>query len=184
MKENTIIADLIREISESGTYEIFQGTVHSIDRKLSTIDVEIDTDVIVFGVRLNVIVDAQTGLILTPKKGSPVLIARIEMGQDYQLIACTELDALKMRIGSKLIEMDADKVFFNEGKLGGLVLLNPLKAELQKIANNQTLLRTALTQLGATLEPLVPGTTALLQGILSGMTPLDLTKLENKNVRQ
>lgn len=182
MKESKIIADLIKEISEAGAYEIAQGIVKAVHKGVC--DVEIDEGVTIHNVVLNVISDTEMGVILTPKIGSPVLIARIEMGQDYQLLQCTELDKVHIRVGAILLDIDRDKIFFNEGKLKGMVLLDPLKIELAKIDKNITFIKSALTQLGTTLEPLVPGTTLLLQGILSGIVPVDTSKLENTKVRQ
>lgn len=182
MKNSKILADLIRDISETGTYEIAQGIVSNVGKL--TCDVEVDKGVIIYGVRLNVVTTSDMGVVFTPKVGSPVIIARIELGQDYQVLHCTELDKIQLRVGSLLFEIDRDKIFMNEGKQGGLVLINPLKAELNKVNANVNIIRTAFTQLGATLEALVPGTTALLEGILSGLVSIDVSQLENTKIRQ
>lgn len=182
MKDESTIAQLIREVARTGTYEIHQGKVVAADA--DSCDVEVDEGVVQPGVRLNVVTDVEYGVILTPKIGSQAIIARIEMGQEYQLLSCSELDKVKIRVGSLLFEMDRDKIFFNEGKQKGMVLLTPLKTELEKIDKNINFVKSALTQLGTTLEPLVPGTNLLLEGILSGIVPVDTSALENTKIRQ
>ena len=182
MKESKIVADLLRDIVNADTYEIVQGIVKEVGNL--TCNVEIDEGIVIYNVRLNVITTSDMGVVFTPKVGSPILIARIELGQDYQVLQCTELDKIQLRVGGLLFEIDRDKIFMNEGKQGGLVLINPLKAELTKINNNVNLIKTALTQLGGTLEALVPGTSAMLQGILSGIVSVDVSNLENSKIRQ
>jgi hypothetical protein len=183
MKNARKIRELIRSIAQAESYEIHQGFVRAVSGDLC--NVEIDDGVTVYDVRLNVIPEMEFGILLTPEIDSPCVIARVENGQDFQLLQCAKLKKLRIRVGSLLFEMDEEKIFFNEGNQGGMVLLNPLVAEMNKLQTNQNLLRTAISQIAAGLNPSVlPGISATVEATLANVQPLNTTTLENTKVRQ
>lgn len=183
MKREQQIADLIREIAQSGAYEIHQGFVQEVSSD-GTCVVEIDTDVSVSGVRLNVLPNMDYGIELRPKKGSACVIGRIENGTNYQLIQCAELDAYRLRIGNMLLEINGQDAKWNEGKQGGMVLLNPLITELKKIDTNLTILRQATSAVAQAVNAQAPGTGAAFELAVSTMQAVNTTQLENQKLKQ
>ncbi len=182
MKDNLKIKDFIRTIAGSEP-EIIQGIVNQVHSN-GTFDIEADEGVIAFGIRTNVVMGVDAGIQLTPEVNSPVIVARIEGGNQWQLVQSTKLKAIRIRIGAILFEMNPDQIKMNEGKQGGIVLAAQLKRELKRQKANENVLKGAITQLAASIEALVPGTSALIQTQLSSITAYQLDDVENPKIAQ
>ncbi len=112
------ISQGIKELSGFGKFEIEQGEVVKVDVARNTIDVETDKDVVRFDVSLRVLHNKDTGLILVPKKGSSVVIAQIEGGQDYCLLQASELDKEIIKGGKFKVENNGEDL---KGLIGELI---------------------------------------------------------------
>jgi hypothetical protein len=65
-----------------------------------------ETDLLYYDVRLRPVIDGNEGVTLFPKKDSWCLAARIEGTEEWMVIACTEIDKWRLKIGDTLIEQD------------------------------------------------------------------------------
>jgi hypothetical protein len=182
MKSEAKIREYIRAIAGTDQYEIHQGFISEV--RADSVDVEVDDGVIVHDVRINVLPGADFGIRPVPEMGSACIIARIEKGQNYQLMHCEKLESYSIRVGSLLFQIDKEKIFFNEGKQGGMVLLNPLIAELKKIDANITILKTATSALAQAVNAIAPGTGPAFTLATAAMQPLITSTLENIKVKQ
>jgi hypothetical protein len=182
MKEYKIIGELIKEIAETARVEVMQGTVSRIGTN-GTIDVELDANVVVSAVRLSVIVGEQD-YIVEPALNSPVIICSVDGGQDYQVLHAARVNRFYLRTGNQLMELTANGLVINEGKLGGLPKIAVLKSELTKLNNNITLLRQACSAMATTLNTLAPGISAAFEAAVAGIQPVDVSQLENTKVKQ
>lgn len=182
-KDLMLIRQYLREICDADVHEIFQGTVTTVNSN-GTIDVLVDDEVVMPGIRLRVVTGTTTGIVATPATGANVVYASIERGQDYQLISASEISRLYIRAGNTILDVTGDSVVINEGKLGGLAVIAELKAQMTLLETNNTLLRTACSVLANALNALAPGVGPAFDAAVANTQPLDLTKLENKKVKQ
>ncbi|MBX7204143.1 MAG: hypothetical protein K1X81_01850 [Bacteroidia bacterium] len=112
-----------------------------------------------------------------PKQGTKALIGLIE-NQDAAtfLIECEEVE--EMLINSL-------QITFNDGNNKGLVKVDPLKTELQKLNTNNTILKNAAAAAITTLSGLLDGgaTATTFNTAVAGMQTQNLTQLENDKVK-
>lgn len=116
-KDDKKIHAAVRELARTGTYEIYHGKVKAADQEKATIDVEIDQDVVITGVRLRAVVTDKTGLWVLPKVNSHVIVSQIEGGVEYNLVRASELDKVFIKIGDHTLEISAAGFKFNQDKL-------------------------------------------------------------------
>ncbi len=84
------------------------ATVQSIDAIGSTcVLYDEETELEYHDVRLRPVVNDQESLTIFPKKGSWVLATRIENTDEWMVLACSEADKWRLKIGETLMEQDA-----------------------------------------------------------------------------
>lgn len=83
------------------------GTVKSVDDDAMTCSMEVDEG-IEFEVRLRPVLDGTESITLFPKVGSMALAIRIEADEDWYLLHAGEVDKWQLKIGTTIIEQDAD----------------------------------------------------------------------------
>jgi hypothetical protein len=66
-----------------------------------------ETSLMYYDVRLRPVINGLEGLIVFPKKKSWCLAARIEDTEEWMVVACTEIDKWRLKIGDTLIEQNA-----------------------------------------------------------------------------
>ncbi len=182
MKELEEIRRLLREITDAGKAQVIQGIVRETGK--DTFSVEVDEGVVISEVMSNVVVGADSGVILTPEVGSPVVIVSVDGGNRYQLLQATQLRAVRVRVGNSTMDVNSARVIFHEGKQGGAVLVDPLRSELHKIDANTEVVRGLFQLIGSILDGIAPGTSAAINSALSGMVKGDTSKLENDKLQQ
>jgi len=182
-KQTEQIRKLLREICEADAHEVYQGIVDAVNTD-GTVDVRVAGDVVVPGVRLRIVSGTDTGIVITPKLGSAIVFAAIERGQDYQMVHASEIDRVYIRTGNTIMDIRQEGVIVNEGKLGGVAVIAQLKAQLNVLQANNTLLRAACSAMFTTLNALAPGISSAFEAAVAATQPLNLTNLENTKLKQ
>lgn len=178
---------LVEAIKKAGktTATLVTGKVIAVDTELYTCDIEPTADAAdIFDVRLRaaIINDNEDGLILVPKIGSEVVVAKINTSQ-FIMIASTELELLKIQIGVQKMVLDKNGFVFNDGNLEGMVKINELVDKLNKIENKvNSLINHYNTHNHA--HPQGPTTGLLVQFSGGGLTLTQKIDLENIKIKQ
>lgn len=132
-KNRKRIKEAIREYAGAGRFEVFTGKVSAVDEGATTCEVDIEEELTIFDVRLRAVITDDTGVWVLPKVGSFVQIAQIEGGTDFVLLRASEVDKVFVKIGDKTLEITTDGFVFNGGNNDGLVKVNELVDQLNKI---------------------------------------------------
>lgn len=130
------LIDGIREIAGFGKFHMFTGKAESVDETKLSMGVDIDGDgLIIPNVRLRAIMTDNTkGWWVIPKIGTKVTIGLLEGGTDYVLINASEIDKFFIKIGDMVFQMDSTGIVMNGGNNGGLVKVDELKTQLDKLS--------------------------------------------------
>lgn len=177
------IRTYLREITDADRYEVYQGSVAAINGD-GSIDVEIDSGLVMPGVRLRVVSGTDRGIVITPSVGAQVVFTAIEGGSDHQLISASEIDRLYLRTGAVTMDVRTEGVIINEGNLGGLPKIAELKQELARLETNHVQLLNAVKVMAATLNGLSPGISAAFEAAVAGQQAQNLANLENTKLKQ
>ena len=113
--------DIRRSLAESlkGKPLTVLAEVKSVDQTARTCDID-DDGVIMYGVRLQCIINGNTGIVIYPKTGCQVLCARIEESDYYSVVHASEIDKLEIKIQDKSLALDSNGFVFNEGTIGAV----------------------------------------------------------------
>lgn len=122
-------------IKQSLPVQVCIGTVETVDVEKQTCTVLREDAPKLFGVRLNAVVSEYADrLILKPKEGSLVLCSLIENDvNEAYLLACSKLEEISLNIGEQSLLINKDGFIFNTGELGGLIKIEELKTQLEKL---------------------------------------------------
>ncbi|MFA9212474.1 MAG: hypothetical protein ACEQSR_01320 [Candidatus Methylacidiphilales bacterium] len=90
------------------------------------------------------------------------------------LIEATEVDKYYL---------NAVEIVFNDGENGGVVKVNPLKTELEKLNSNMEILIEATKAIATVANALTPGTSVAFETAVGFMESQDLSDLENEEVK-
>ena len=120
------IAENIRKLAGTGTFDTFVCTVKSIENATCTV-VRVLDDLEIPGVRLNCHSTKDSGIVITPKKDSYVLVTSID-GLSFFVSQCSEVEKIT-------IDCNGD-IIINGGNNDGIIkikeLTNKLNALVQK----------------------------------------------------
>lgn len=141
-KNRQTIREAIQDIGKADKVEVFSGEVESVDEAEATIDVRINEDIIVYGVRLRCVIDTTDGMYIVPAIDSHVVFAQIDGGQDYQLIQASVIDKVMITIEGTTVVIDKDGIVFNEGTNDGLVNVVDLVTKLNNLENKVNIIAT------------------------------------------
>jgi hypothetical protein len=131
------------------------------------------------------------GVYALPKVGSYVLAEPIgKQSAAYYVSAYSEVDKVLIIIGDTQIEMeapriaiDSDKVSFNQGTNGGLVLVSPLVNKLNSLTQKVNELETLLaTHVHTSAAPGTPTTPPVPVIVPSPIAPAAVSELSNPNI--
>ena len=116
------------------------------DVKETTCTVERDGAPTIDDVRLNAIDDnLETFLTVYPAEGSNVIVAILEnLVTEAVVIRCSEVDKIGLKIGAITLVIDKDGIVMNGGSLGGLIKIEELKTQLDKITDRIDAVITAI----------------------------------------
>ena len=115
--------------------QVFIGQVESVDIDTQTCTVVREGAPKLFDVRLNATIAEYTDrLILKPKLNSSVLLAIIENDvNEAFLLACSEIEEISLNIEEQSLLINKEGFVFNEGNWGGLIKIEELKTQLEKL---------------------------------------------------
>ena len=128
---------LIEAITRKGQAPLLVtvGKVSNIDENKRICDIAIDDDLTLNNCRLNAIVDSYDNrLLVVPKENS--MVAFIAIGgklTEPLVIAYSEIDKVLLTIGESDILIEDGKIEMNGGNLGGLIKLQQLESNLDKL---------------------------------------------------
>lgn len=111
------------------------GKVSNIDEDKRICDITIDDDLTLNNCRLNAIIDSYSNkLLVVPKDNS--MVAFIAIGgklTEPLVIAYSEIEKILLTIGESDILIEDGKIEMNGGNLGGLIKLQQLESNLNKL---------------------------------------------------
>ena len=139
MSKHTVVnfQRLIEAITRKGQAPLLVtvGKVSNIDENKRICDIAIDDDLTLNNCRLNAIVDSYDNrLLVVPKDNS--MVAFIAIGgklTEPLVIAYSEIDKVLLTIGESDILIEDGKIEMNGGDLGGLIKLQQLESNLDKL---------------------------------------------------
>lgn len=181
-------------------------TVTAVNTTARTIDCEpLDESAPILNVNLQANQDSTHGLCLFPKVGSYVLVGFANNGQSAYLCLADEVesltinmgstpvelslseDAATLKVGNSKVEITANKIQFNGGQKGGLVLPAELTQKLNALENDINTLKRIF---GAWNPVLNDGGTALKAAVtterwhINTIQPTQQSELENPDIKQ
>lgn len=175
----------LRKVFDTG-YEIIDGTVVSVNEDKRTADIRIgdeDDAVILPGVTLRAVSNGQKdGILCVPAVGSYVVFAKICGESDYVLIKTSELDKLVIDVAVK-VELNAPETVFNGGLNEGIIVINKLQAEIEKLNLSLEILKNATHAAIVPIDTIVSGTSGIFQTATSFMQSADLSNVTNDKVK-
>lgn len=161
------------------------GTVETVDVEKQTCTVLREDAPKLFGVRLNAVVSEYTDrLILKPKEGSLVLCSLIENDvNEAYLMACSELEEISINIGEQSLLINKDGFVFNTGELGGLIKIEELKSQLEKLTARVDTIFDGLSKLAP--DPPQAGSASVTNGLkaITSPTKEDFENIEDVKVK-
>ena len=128
---------LIEAIARKGQapFLVTVGKVSNIDEDKRICDITIDDDLTLNNCRLNAIIDSYSNkLLIVPKDNS--MVAFIAIGgklTEPLVIAYSEIEKILLTIGESDILIEDGKIEMNGGNLGGLIKLQQLESNLNKL---------------------------------------------------
>lgn len=119
------------------------GTVKEVDAKEGTCTVERDGAPELNEVRLNAVIDERVKdcFRVIPSVGSYVLVMLLGDATEGLVVATSKIDRVTMRTGDVTVDVSAEGVTFNGGKLGGLIDIAKLTEKVNELVdtfNNHT----------------------------------------------
>ena len=99
--------------------ETILAEVKSVDTTARTCDIDND-GVLMYAIRLQSVVQGNTGLVLYPAVGAQVVCCRIEDTEQYMVLHASDIDRAQLTIGDKSVKMDKNGFTFNDGMVGAV----------------------------------------------------------------
>jgi hypothetical protein len=163
----------------------FTATVLQVQENDFTCTIQSGEDVPAIA-RLKAVLETENteGFVLIPAQNSEVIVTEINIGE-YAVTGYSVIDKILLKTGDMKLQMDKNGIVLNDGTFGGLIKIEELKSELDKI--NQ-ILQAILTVLQGTpvTEPGNGSPSALQQALnsaLAGKTLPTYTNIENNKVK-
>ena len=106
--------------------------VDSVDEvnQLCTLD---DDDLLIYEVRLRALITGNENIIIVPKVGSYVLALRLENTEEWMVLACDQIDKIKVVVGNSSFEMDGETFLFKNDVDTLKDLMNDLLQAIQEM---------------------------------------------------
>jgi hypothetical protein len=145
--------------------QIISGTASNVGE--TTCDMEREDAPTIYGVRLNAIDDnLESFVTIYPQEGSFILAGIVEnLKTEAVVLRCSEVEKVKLKIGTQNLLINKEGFVFNDGENGGLVKINDLVSWMSKVYSDLQTLKTQLfsyavagngAPLGLTFNPTTP----------------------------
>lgn len=139
-----MLLQTVTHVSSSGRgCRVMIGTVKEVDEDEYTCVIEREGEPELHGVRLNAVIDKEVEdcFRVIPAKGSYVLVLSMGEATEGVIIATSKIDKVTIRTGDVTMNVSADGVVMNGGKLGGMIDIAKLTDKVNELAdtfNNHT----------------------------------------------
>lgn len=166
---------------------LIEGIVTEIDKDNKTCDVQpLIGEAPYQDVRLLPLSGSgSVGFLIYPKKDSNVVLIKKD-ATEFFLLSCQEIESIELFVGNEFkLEVTNDGNWsFNDGKNGGLIIIDKLKQEVDK---NSAILKKLMTVLATPVNEPGNGAPSVLQqglnGALKGSQTADLSKITNDKIK-
>lgn len=169
------------------------GKAVKIDANKGVCDVELSKDVYLHNVKLKAVESgAGVGQIVEPKTDSYVVAAMIDgLEASWTLIQYTEIENWAVFCEKAKIELfnsnGGDEVHLNGKSKGGLVILQKLEANLNKLKDRldavETAVKAGLSGVGASPSASGAAGQTAFEGAMSAAQPVNFENMENDKVK-
>ena len=126
----------IKQVGQTKTIPtVSVGIAKNINGENRTCDIQLNDALTLFNCRLNAIIgNYENNILILPKEGSFVAYALLDdRNTEVLVIGYTEIDKINIKIGDTTIDISNDKIELNGGLLGGLIKIEELKSQLDKM---------------------------------------------------
>lgn len=157
------------------------GKVLSVDTEGKTMQVEpLDSQEPELTARLNGSFGNEQYVV--PKTNSIVLVGMINNHEGI-LLGASEIDSFRMAIDNKSIELSNESLVFNGGSKGGLIEINKLSREIEKLNSNFEMLAQAISIAPVALGD---GGSSFKSALVAALQfqKADVSSTENEEVKQ
>jgi hypothetical protein len=148
MSTERVNSALRKLVKRQQTVPVISGTVTAVNGMLCDVQPS-DGGAVIFDVRMKVASnEGDAGCYAVPMVGSRVLLVMLEGNVNaWALLQVETIDrwVLKLDTGAELVASQGGEVAINGDQYGGLVKVNELRTELQKVNTFLTALRTAIS---------------------------------------
>lgn len=147
------IQNALRQLIQPDNYVAMICKVDTVDKTARTIDCSpIDESAPMLGVNLQANQNSDFGICVFPEIGSFVVVGFIADGKSGVVLLTDKIESVEIVIRGSSLFIDAnsvcctsDKISFNGGKLGGLVIADKLSKRLNLIENDINSLKEILS---------------------------------------
>lgn len=173
MSKERECANLLKAIMGKIPQNCFVAQVQKVDGATCTV-VRQGDNLKIAGVRLNELSDESVGMVIKPKADSFVLVARID-DFNYYVSLYSEIDS---------VDIQCDKITINGGDNGGLINIEELKKQLDKMSKRIDTIINALENSPTTAQDGGAGYKAGIVTALSSITDKeDFTNMEDDKIK-
>lgn len=173
MSKERECADSIRKIMGKMPKYSFIAQVVEVNEATCKV-VRLGDNLFINNVRLNELSDSKTGLVVSPKLDSCVVVAAID-DFNYYVSLFSEIDA---------VDIHCDKITINGGDNGGLVNIKELKKQLDKVTKRIDVIINALENSSTTAQD---GGEAYKAGISATLSTIaekeDFSNIEDEKIK-
>ncbi len=190
MKVEEVFEEFIGKVQDKKKLvQCFVGTVAELDKEEGTATVEREDKPTLYKVRLNAITGSLTDKIeVFPVVGSEVLCNLVDNNKtEAAILKYSEIESILATIGGNSFILDKDGVAFNEGKNGGLGIVEKINENLEAIKTYVEAIHSALPGAfnAVGLGPAASGTAGATAytGTMATQKPIILKDIENPKVK-
>ena len=173
------IEQMIKESAET----TFSGEVVSVDEAEKSCVVQVG-NINIEDVRLNSIIQADLkSFSIVPAPKSKVLLTRIGLSNEMCIVQYSEIDKVLIEIGEQSFEMNKDGFLFNKGENKGLIIIDELTKNLEKLTARVDTIYDGLSKLSP--DPPQAGSASVTSGLKAIVSPAkeDFSNIENEKVK-
>ena len=170
-------ANLMIKQIVTGTVVKVEGNVCEVSRKNAPT---------LYDVRLNAInAELDSFVTVIPKEKSFVLVGIIEnLKTEAVVLRCSEVEKVNIKIGEQTLDIDKAGFVFNGGNNKGMILVDKLSAEIEKLNTAISTIKTATSTGFKVVDGLAPGTSIAFDTATAAIQAANLSGVTNENIIQ
>lgn len=161
------------------------GTVNELSEDKQTCTVEREDAPTLYQVRLNAIIGKlENNVTIIPTVGSKVLCSLIDNDVNEAFVLSSEKpEEVNVTFGDTSLVINKDGVTINTGELGGLIKIEELKSQLEKLTARVDTIFDGLSKLAP--DPPQAGSTSVTSGLKAIVSPVkeDFENIEDVKVK-